>query len=254
MAQLTWDSTGSRFYETGISKAVFFDELGVATPWNGLTSVTEDNSALSETVSFVDGYRYMNKVVFDSYSGVITAFTYPDEFEEYIGEAGQKPKYFNLSYQTKIGNDLSGIDYGYKIHIIYNALAIETTKEFVSFGSSITPTEFSWNIKTLPVTIPDLKPSSHIIIDSSKTNAETLSIIENLIYGTDYDNARLPSVEELLTIFNDNAYFRIIDHGDGTFTATGSDEYVKIIDAETFELDSPSVYILSSDTFRASSL
>ena len=259
MTKLTWDSTGSRFYEAGVSKAIFFNENGVAIPWNGLTSVTENNSKSSESISFVDGYRYLNKVTLDSYSGTINAFTYPDEISEYIGytnygETHQKPKYFNLSYQTKIGNDISGIDHGYKIHIIYNAIAIESTNEYVSYGSSITPTEFSWNIHTIPVSIPDMKPSSHIIIDSTRTNSETMSIIENILYGNELEDARLPQIDELLTIFNENSYFRIIDHGDGSFTATGTDDYVKQIDVETFELNSPTVYLLTSDTFRASSL
>lgn len=259
MTKLTWDSTGSRFYETGVSKAIFFDANGVAVPWNGLTSVTENNSSMSETVSFVDGYRYLNKVTLDSYSGTINAFTYPDEFASYVGyseygETHQKPKLFNLSYQTRIGNDISGIDHGYKIHIIYNAIAIETTNEYVSYGSSITPTEFSWNINTVPVNIQDLRPSSHIIIDSTKTNSETMAIIEDILYGNDVENSRLPDINELITIFNENSYFRIIDHGDGSFTATGLDEYVSVIDNDTFELSASSVYLLSSDTFRASSL
>lgn len=259
MTKLTWDSTGSRFYETGVSKAIFFDANGVAVPWNGLTSVTENNSSMSETVSFIDGYRYLNKVTLDSYSGTINAFTYPDEFSNYVGyseygETHQKPKLFNLAYQTRIGNDISGIDHGYKIHIIYNALAIETTNEYVSYGSSITPTEFSWNINTIPVNIQDLRPSSHIIIDSTKTNSETLTVIEDILYGNDFENSRLPDINELITIFNENSYFRIIDHGDGSFTATGLDEYVGIVDNDTFELSPPSVYLISSDTFRASSL
>lgn len=259
MTKLIWDSTGIRFYETGVSKAIFFNENGEATPWNGLTSVTENNSKLSETISFVDGYRYLNKITLDSYSGTISAFTYPDEMLEYIGysvygETHQKPKYFNLSYQTKIGNDISGIDHGYKIHIIYNAIATETTNEYTSYGSSITPTEFSWNIHTIPVSIPDLKPSSHIIIDSTKTNIETLTIIENILYGTELEDSRLPDINELLTIFNENSYFRIIDHGDGSFTAIGTDDYVKDLGSGVFELSSSSVRLLPNDTYTASSL
>lgn len=258
MTKITWDSTGSRFYETGISKAIFFTNDGIAISWNGLTSVTDTNKS-TETISFIDGYRYLNKISLDSYTGTINAFTYPEEFSEYIGDTSygevyNSPKYFNLCYQTKIGNDISGIDLGYKIHIIYNAIATQATNEYNSYGSTITPTEFSWNIDTIPVEIPDLKPSSHIIIDSTKTNSETLSIIEEMLYGTDLVDPVLPSINDLLTIFNENAYFRIIDNGDGTFTAIGNSESVKLIGADEYELSSDTIFMLSNDTFQASSL
>lgn len=260
MTKLVWDSTGSRFYETGISKAVFFNSSGFGVPWNGLTSVTETNSEFNETISFIDGYRYMNKISLNSYSGTITAFTYPSEFSEYIGylefgETYQKPKYFNLSYQTNKGNDINGIDLGYKIHFIYNALAVQTTNEFISYGSSVTPTEFSWNIETLPVEIPDLKPSSHIIIDSTKTKTEVLSSIEDILYGNETTDPRMPDINELLSIFNLNAYLRIIDNGDGSFTAIGDPPYLSVSqDGTEFSLDANSIRILSNDTFSASSI
>jgi hypothetical protein len=258
MSKLVWDSTGSRFYETGISKAVFFDSTGAAVPWNGLTSVTETNTETNETVNFIDGYRYMNKISSNSYSGTITAFTYPSEFAEYIGylefgETYQKPKYFNLSYQTTKGNDVNGNDLGYKIHFVYNALAVQTTNEFISYGSSVTPTEFSWDIDTLPINIPNLKPSSHVIIDSTKSNPETITAIEEILYGNETTDARIPDINELISIFDATATFKIIDHGDGSFTAVGDDEHVRVVTATEFELISDSVYQISDDTFSASS-
>jgi hypothetical protein len=195
MTKIIWDSTGSRFYETGLDRGILYDKNNNVIPWNGLTSITEKESNVTETISFIDGYRYLNKISTNNYSSVLSAYTYPKEFEEYIGtseygELYKKPKYFNLSYRTKIGNDISGIDHGYKIHIIYNAIAVQTSNAYISYGSQITPVQFFWNIETLPIELPNLIPSSHIIIDSTKVNAQSLSKIEELLYGTEFEDPK----------------------------------------------------------------
>jgi hypothetical protein len=259
MSKINWDSTGSRFYETGVDRGVLYDSNGLATPWNGLTSLVENTSSMTETVNFIDGYRYMNKISLDTYSATLSAFTYPDVFSEYVGESYfgdrfSKPRYFNLSYRTMVGNDINGIDNGYKLHLVYNAIAKPSTSDYISYGSQVTPTVFSWDIETNPVDIQGLKPSSHIILDSNKVNQSTLLLIEDILYGTDSEDARFITIEELLSIFDENSYFRIIDHGDGSFSAIGDDEYVSLVEDTVFELNSPSVVITSDDSYRATSL
>lgn len=254
MSKINWDSTGSRFYETGVDHGVLYVN-GFAVPWNGITSITETYKS-TEGISFLDGYRYMNTISLNQFNATLNAFTYPEEFEECLGRVNDlmlsKPKQFNLSYRTKIANDISGVDLGYKIHLIYNAIALEAKNDFVSYGSQITPTEFSWNIATLPVETP-LSPTSHIILDSTKINPTVFSQIEELLYGTDYTDPYFPSVTELIDIFDTNSYFRIYDHGDGSFTAVGDDDHVKEIEPTVFELSSVSVINTSDDSYTASS-
>jgi hypothetical protein len=42
------------------------------------------------------------------------------------------------------------------------------------------------------------RPSAHFIIDSAKVDPVALGLIESMLYGTEEDAARLPSLDELL--------------------------------------------------------
>lgn len=259
MTKLIWDSIGTRFYEVGVDKGVIYDNAGNSTVWNGLTNVKEENEDVVETISFIDGVRYLNNVTSSNFKATVSAVTYPDILNEYTGDlyeelANQEIKPFNFTYRTMIGNDISNTDYGYKIHLVYNAKAVTQSTTYTSYGSSITPTDFSWSVSCVPVVLDNLKPSSHFIIDSTKVQENILTIVENKLYGTDVSEPVFPTMEELINIFEENSSFRIIDHGDGTFTAIGNDEQVKVIEPTVFELTSPTVIMLSSDTYKVSTI
>jgi hypothetical protein len=224
MPQLKWDDIGERYFEAGVDRGVLYlsDNTGVA--WNGLTSVKEASSGGEPAAYYIDGVKYLNFASSKEFFGSIEAFTYPDEFAEYDGwlELGnglsvdeQNRKSFGLSYRTLIGNDVDGLAHGYKIHIVYNALATPTDGTYATLGDTPDPLSFSWAFTTTPIRVPGLKPLAHITIDSTKTNPTQLKFIEDYLYGTPPEMhvidgylvvsagqvASLPPLEVLLDLF-----------------------------------------------------
>lgn len=215
----------------------FFTYTGArGIPWNGLISVTENPDGGQVTPYYIDGIKYLNYVALEEFKATIEAFTYPDEFMLCDGTAvlgqglfvTQQPKRpFGLTYRTRIGNDVSGVDYAYKIHIVYNATALPTDRANVSISEQIEPSSFSWEIVTKPIsTVGYLyKPSAHFVVDTRHTPEPLLRQIEDILYGCKTNDPRLPSVEELIFLFGDfeehvydagtliEQYFNFIDAG-----------------------------------------
>lgn len=196
--KLTWDNVGDRVYETGTRNGVLYPQaeggvypLGV--PWNGLTGVTESPSGAEASPLYADDIKYASPMSTEEFGATIEAYTYPDEFAEcdgsatlatgvYIGQ--QKRKMFGLSYRTVLGNDTDLNDYGYKLHIIYGALAAPSEKGYSSINDSPEAVTFSWEISTTPVDPGEgYKPTASITIDSTKANKEKLAALEAILYG-----------------------------------------------------------------------
>jgi len=255
MTRIQWGSFGARLYETGVDRGVFYPNVGPGLPWNGLISVKEDPSGASLNKIFVDGVPYRTQKTKESFAAVLQAYTSPRGFDEYDGNYGQqRRKPFGLSYRTRIGNDISA-DYAYKIHLVYNALAMPTTVDSSTLKTDgLDGTPFSWGISTTPVPIPGAKPAAHLIIDASIAYPEAIQAVEDVLYGSIDGDARLPDPEELLDLFEQHAILVIIDHGDGTWTAIGPDEAIDMPDADTFQITWPSAVYLDSDTYQISSL
>lgn len=213
MTQLIWNEVGDRIFETGVDRGVLYTSDGTGIVWNGLTAVTESPSGGESTPYYIDGVKYLNVSGRKEFSGTIEAWTYPDEFAEYDGWAvldngisvdEQRRKPFNLSYRTRLGNDISGQDYGYKIHLVYNALANPTESAYSTVGEEVEPMTFSWAFSTLPakaISTTPLAPMSHIVIDSTKTNPTQLRYIEDILYGTDTQVPRLLTLDEIFGLF-----------------------------------------------------
>ena len=211
MSKLVWDAIGSRYYETGVDRGVLYPmsddgtyETGVA--WNGLISVTESPSGAEATPLYADNIKYLNLTSNEEFAGSIEAYTYPDEFAECIGcktltngvvVSQQKRKMFGFSYRTLLGNDTEGTDHGYKIHIVYGALASVSEKGYSSVNESPEAMTLSWEFTTTPVAYTGFKPIAHIEIDSTKVNATALAAIEDALYGSTSTTAALPSIAEL---------------------------------------------------------
>lgn len=213
MSKLIWDQTGERFYETGVKKGVLYvQEAGIypkGVAWNGLTAVTESPSGAEATALYADDIKYLNLISAEEFGATIEAYTYPDEFAECDGSASlatgvmigqQKRKTFGLSYVTTLGNDTDGADYGYKLHIIYGALAAPSEKAYATINDSPEAITFSWELTTTPVAVPNFKPTASITIDSTKVAAEKLTALEAVLYGSDDVEARLPLPEEIATM------------------------------------------------------
>ena len=214
MAKLVWNEIGKRFYETGVEKGVLYPQEGGAYPkgvvWDGLTGVTESPSGAEATPLYASNIKYLNLMSKEEFGATVEAYTYPDEFAECDGSAeltkgvsvGQQPrKLFGMSYVTLKGNDTESTDHGYKIHLIYGAMASPSERAYATVNESPEAITFSWTITTTPVEIKGMKPSACITIDSTKVEAPKLKALEDALYGTAEKEAHLPLPEELLTIF-----------------------------------------------------
>lgn len=216
---LVWDTVGKRFYETGVDKGVLYQQAadgkyGKGVPWNGLVSISESPSGAEATPMYADNIKYLNLISAEEFGATIEAYTYPDEFGVNDGtmeiapgvEVGQQNRAtFGLAYRTKIGNDVEGQDHGYKLHLIYGALAAPTEKAYATVNESPEAITFSWELSTTAVDVPGGKPSATVTINSLKVDAAQLQELENILYGAGTaTEARLPTPTELAEIFDGN--------------------------------------------------
>lgn len=261
MTRIDWNAVGSRFYEAGVDRGVLYVDGYPGVPWNGLTSVNESPSGGDQKSFYIDGVKYLAVTSPEEFEGTISAFTYPDEFARCDGtvepRAGlylthQRRKSFSLSYRTMIGNDHTDA-FGYKLHIIYSALASPTERSNVSIKDTADPDEFSWKITAKPPAMSGYRPTSHIVIDSRTTDPSVLSLLEDTLYGTDADSARIPTFTELVGIFDTISTLTVTDNGNGTFTVEAPFDAVRMLDADTFEITSSTAIFIDTDTYTLSS-
>ena len=215
MAKLEWDKSGERIYETGVSNGVLYllDSAGAYSQgvvWNGLTNVSESPEGAEATALYADNIKYLNLMSTEEFKATVEAYTYPDDFGACNGEleladgvsiGQQKRKTFGMSYKTKVGNDVDS-DLGYKIHLIYGALAAPSEKAYATINDSPEAITFSWELSTTPVAVTGAKPTASLVIDSTKTTSEKLAAIEAILYGSENTDARLPLPDEVLSIMN----------------------------------------------------
>ena len=196
MARLAWDEAGKKFYETGVDRGVLYTqatngtyEKGVA--WNGLTTITLSIMSAEEL------------------GATIEAYTYPVEFEKCDGSAtiangvniGQQDRCsFGLAYRTLLGNDINKNNHGYKIHLLYGAMASPSEKGYASVNDSPEAITFSWEVTTTPVNVQGHKPTALVTIDSTKIPADKLKQLEDILYGKDSVEPRLPLPDEIITL------------------------------------------------------
>ncbi len=256
MTKLTWGDSGDRFYGAGIECGVLYlgDSHGV--PWNGLISIKEAPSGADAKSNFIDGIPYISRNSNEDFEADITAFTYPKEFEDFDGTidgfySQQKRKPFGLAYRSR---RLSDIDtQGYDLHIVYNCLAVPSSKAYGSVNDQVSTTNFEWHVSTLPVLIPGYKVSSHLIISSRYAYSDTMAQVEDILYGSVAGDARLPDISELLAIFENTTHIKITDLGDGWWQADGPDEQIYMLDADSFQIDGATVLWLNAEEYIISS-
>ena len=214
MTKLVWDETGKRLYETGVKNGVLYPQdstgaypKGVA--WNGLTAVTQSPSGAEATPLYADDMKYLNLYSAEEFGATVEAYTYPDEFAECDGSAelatgvmiGQQPrKAFGLVYKTVIGNDVKNNKYGYKLHLIYGAMASPSEKAYATINDSPEAITFSWEITTTPVSVTGFEPTAYIEIDSTKADPTKLAKLEEKLFGSASEEATLPLPNEVATL------------------------------------------------------
>ena len=218
MVALAWHETGDKQYELGVDKGVFYPlnattaAYDTAYAWNGLISVTESPSGAEVTKNYADNDVYMSLMSAEEFAATVEAYNYPDEFALvdgtaepvpglYVGQQQRKP--FGLSYRTKVGNDSKGMDAGYKIHLIYNAMAAPSEKAYSTVNDSPEATTFSWELSTTPINAGDvLKSTAQLTINSLKVPAAKLKALEDILYGTAALEARLPLPTEVIGLLS----------------------------------------------------
>lgn len=256
MTALVWDKIGDRTYQTGVDRGVLYLP-GVAVPWNGLTSV-EERFSQERKPYYLDGVKYLELVSPGDFAGQLKAFTYPDEFERVVGVSNkgsgmfvhdQNPMSFGLSYRTLIGNDISGIKRGYKIHLLYNLTAIPDSNSYSSLDNQPKPIEFGWTLSGIPEMISGYRPSAHISLDSTKIKPTLLAKVETILYGLIDAVPRLPLFSEIFSLIG----ITITDNGNDTWTAVGPDELIIMLDSTTFQIENADAVYLDANTYELSS-
>lgn len=245
MTRISWDDQ-DRFYSQGINKGVLYPRNSPGVAWNGLSSITEkgdDNS----TPFYVDGQVIRNRVVPSTFSGTIEAVTYPDEFEPYIGVSNgftaQNKQTFGLSWRDNR-----------EIHFVYNVLVSPSDSKFKTISDQIDLVSFSWDFSTLPVKIPGGKPTAHLVVMTDFTHPGAVDALEAVLYGDSANDPSLPDPEVLFELFDEFAILVITDNHDGTWTATGPDDVVSMLDSVTFQIDYDSAIFVNDTTFTVHSL
>lgn len=217
MPKLTWDDTGKRSYETGVQNGVLYliDEDGKysnGVAWNGLIGITESPSGAEPNPKYADNIKYLNMISKEEFAATIEAYTYPDEFAECDGSVSAKKgvmigqqsrKTFGLCYKTLKGNDVDGNELGYKLHLIYGAVASPSDKAYETINDSPDAITFSWEITTTPVEVTDYKHTASITIDSTLVASSELTSLEEVLYGNETDGASLPLPDDIIEMFTD---------------------------------------------------
>ena len=221
--QIVWDKTSERLYRTGVDRVVLFPQTaggiyGEGVGWNGVTKISESPDGGDTTAIYANNGIYLNLVAKENFKGSITAYTYPKEWEACDGSAsvlssasgatpvkglrvtGQTRTPFGLAYRTLIGNDTAGTEYGYEIHLVYNATAGVSSQDFQTVNDSPEALELSWDFSTLPVDVPGAKPSAHLVISSLTADSDKLKKLETKLYGTEGTAAALPSPQEVIAL------------------------------------------------------
>lgn len=221
--QIVWDKTSERLYRTGVDRVVLFPQTaggiyGEGVGWNGVTKISESPDGGDTTTIYANNGVYLNLVAKENFKGSITAYTYPKEWEACDGSAsvlsskggatgvkglrvtGQTRTPFGLAYRTLIGNDTAGTEYGYEIHLVYNATAGVSSQDYQTVNDSPEALELSWDFSTLPIDVPGAKPSAHLVISSLTADPTQLKALETKLYGTEGTGAALPSPQEVITI------------------------------------------------------
>lgn len=237
MSKLLWDQSGERRYETGCDHGVLYTEkvttagdpraFKTASPWNGLTSVTDSPSGADANDIYADNMLYASLRAAEKFGGTIEAYTYPDAFAACNGEGspdgvtglrvGQQSRApFGFCYRSDIGDDTDTSvdpDKNYKLHLWWNCTASPSERQYSTINESPDAITMSWEISCIPNAISGMKPSAWMVIDTTKctqTELEHLAVLEEVLYGRNAvtgDNPvaeivpYLPTPDEVISIF-----------------------------------------------------
>jgi len=233
MTRLNWDVLSERLYRSGVDHGVLYF-AGKAVVWSGLTSVNEQSPTDSPEVQFYDGQKYVVQQTPIGFTAEVEALTYPAELDEYDS--------FGFSYRNQL-------DPGYEMHIVYNASFSPQDDQHQSLTDQSELAPFKWVITSIPTQIDSLRATAHIVVDSNNANSSALSALEDLLYGTKTTMPRLPTIPEIMTLWESLGSFLVVDNHDGTYTITGPDSWFNV-SGTTIDITSPSIDILDPDRYQ----
>lgn len=211
MTRVDWLQSGTRLHEAGIDRGVLYVDGNPGVPWNGLVSFSQSHSGGSPSPRYLDGIKISNRASPEDFEGTIEAFTYPLEFERcdgtYRAENGlqitqQRRRPFSMVYRTKVGNEIEGLELGYKLHLLYNLMAEPTDRGYQSLKDQTDPLTFSWKVTSRAVAVEGFRPSAHYVVDSRDIPTPLLASLEDLLYGTATTDAVIPTPGELFFMFD----------------------------------------------------
>lgn len=234
MSKLEWDSSFAEKLRTGLGNGVLYFKNHPASAWNGLYSLSEKADQGDVVEGNYNGMKFVQMRTPDSFSASIEAYTYPEALDS--GDV------FDLSYRVDRSDS-------YELHLVYNAEAVFQEHLFETEGSESLST-FTLEVFTIPSVIDGHRSGSHIWIDTLYVEPAILSEIENRLYGTDLSDPYMPTIPEVVSIFEEHSTFLVVDHGDGTWTATGPDSWFTMLDGTTFQIETPSAEYVQEDTYR----
>lgn len=239
---INWDS--DRTYYNGLDRGVLYPDGGDGVAWNGLRSFDEGGSG-SSTIYYRDGVVFYADADASDFVGKLTTIYFPDEFATCIGMPevtdglivdNQKPTRFSFCYRTLVGSGERGDMFGYQLHLVYNAFATIAPRSRKSLGADPEITEFTFDLVCTPVKLAGWRPSAHYVLDTRSIGASTLATLEGILYGTLEDAARMPTPSEMYDLMNFGDTITFVDHGDGTWTASGSEANVHMISPDNWEI------------------
>lgn len=237
MSRLVWDEINARELYYGVDKVVVYPHNRSPVVWNGIKEISEEPEDADATVYYYDGDSYVKQRTAETFAATIRAITYPDVLD--------LDEMFDLVYRVQVGN-------GYDIHLVYNARLSPTQVSRETIDDTATTADFQWKLTAVPEPVDQLRAVAHVIVNTEDAPATSRSYVTDLVYGTDSTNPRIPHLPELISVFETNAVFQVVDHGDGSWTATGPDEYFEFLDGTSFIIKSPSARWLDSESYRLS--
>lgn len=245
MTRLVWGQ-GPPMYDLGVDRGVLY--LGeTALPWNGLVSVDEAATGSVNVEHYFDGNRIHISQETGDFEGKLTAYTYPDLFAEYNGYSDRDDyRRFGFSYRTQHGAD------SHKLHLVYNVLVRDTSRAWSTISDRPNPSLFDWDIYAASEPVPGASPAARLTMEAPR-DPSVLEEIEDILYGSDTTEPRLPSPAEIVDLYEAATLLRITYNGDGSYTAEGPDSMVRLLADGAFEIDAPTAFFVDEDIFTVHS-
>ena len=257
MSRLTWGEIGKRFYDTGIDRGVLYVANKPGVPWDGITAVEEKSEGGEARPYYLDGVKYLNLAAREEFAATLSAFFSPVEFDACDGTlelsrglfaTQQKRRSFGLTYRTMVGNDTEGEAHGYRIHLVYNALAAPSTRSHNTTSKDANLDPLSWELTTKPNLVDRASPTSHFYVDTRFAPPELIEALEDILYGDDSGDPRMPTTTQLLTLFAYDDGLVVNKYLGGRYTADG--EAVTLGTLGNFEISHDRVFDNGDGSFK----